>query len=202
MLSNIFFIVVVVIVSITIIACSAGIIIASKFQNKQKKKYTEVNQLVNENRDAKFSVKEGLTKKEIHNIDSSVNIDFLMSELYSTYVEMENKIKNFDTNFDDILTGYLKEFNINRIENFKSRGFTDITDGIDLIGYTITEYSKEKLTFRLTINCFSYKTVNNQIVSGSNLEKIQKIILLTYENVNGKWLISSYDKIYERKLSD
>lgn len=202
MLSNIGFIIVAVIASITIIVCSIGIIIASRFQNKQKKKYTEVNYLVNKNRDARFSVKEGLTSEEINNIDSSVNVDILMSELYSTYVEMENKIKNFDTNFDGILTGHLKEFNISRIENFKSRGFTDITDGIDLIGYTITEYSKEKLTFRLTINCFSYKTVNNQIVSGSNLEKIQKIILLTYENVNGKWLISSYDKIYERKLSD
>lgn len=202
MLSNIGFIIVAVIASITIIVCSIGIIIASRFQNKQKKKFTEVNYLVNKNRDARFSVKEGLTNEEINKIDSNVNVDILMSELYSTYVEMENKIKNFDTNFDDILTGHLKEFNINRIENFKTRGFTDITDGIDLIGYTITEYSKEKLVFRLTINCFSYKTVNNQIVSGSNLEKIQKIILLTYENVNGKWLISAYDKIYERKLSD
>lgn len=202
MLSSVGFIIVVAIASITIVVCSIGIVIASKFQNKQKKKYTEVNQLVNKNRDARFSVKEGLTKEEINKIDSSVNVDILMSELYSTYVEMENKIKNFDTNFDDILTGSLKEFNVMRIQNFQSKGFTDITDGIDLIGYTITEYSKEKLSFRLTINCFSYKTVNNQIVSGSNLEKIQKILLLTYENVNGKWLISSYDKIYERKLSD
>ncbi len=202
MLSNIVFIIIMSLASVTIVVCSISIIIASKFQNKQKKKYNEVNYLVNKNRDARFSVKEGLTKEEINNIDSSVNVDILMSELYLTYVEMENKIKNFDTNFDEVLTGYLKEFNINRIENFQNRGFTDITDGIDLIGYTITEYSKEKLTFRLTINCFSYKTVNNQIVSGSNLEKIQKILLLTYENVNGKWLISSYDKIYERKLSD
>ena len=202
MLSNIGFMIVVAIASVIIIVCSVGIIIASRFQSKQKKKYTEVNNLVNKNRDARFSVKEGLTNEEINKIDSNVNVDILMSELYSTYVEMENKIKNFDTNFDDVLTGHLKEFNINRIENFKTRGFTDITDGIDLIGYTITEYSKEKLVFRLTINCFSYKTVNNQIVSGSNLEKIQKIILLTYENVNGKWLISAYDKIYERKLSD
>ncbi|MBQ2947223.1 MAG: hypothetical protein IJE04_05235 [Bacilli bacterium] len=202
MLSNIGFIIVVAITSITIIICSIGIIIASRFQNKQKKKYTEVNQLINKNKGARFSVKEGLTKEEINNIDNSVNADILMSELYSKYVDMENKIKTFDTNFDDILTGHLKEFNISRIENFRSNGFADITDGIDLIGYTITEYSKEKLTFRVTINCFSYKTVNNQIVSGSNLEKIQKILLLTYENVNGKWLISTYNKIYERKLSD
>lgn len=202
MLLDIGYIIVVAIASVVIIVCSIGIIIASRFQSKQKKKYSEVNNLINKNRDARFSIKEGLTKEEINNIDSNVNVDILMSELYSTYVELENKIKTFDTNFDDVLTGHLKEFNISRIENFKSRGFTDVTDGIDLINYTITDYTKEKLTFRLTINCFSYKTVNNQIVSGSNLEKIQKILLLTYEKVNDKWLISAYDKIYEKKLSD
>ena len=202
MASNISIIIVAVISSITIIVCSIGIIIASKFQNKQRKKITEVNHLINKNRDARFSVKEGLTKEEINNIDSSVNVDILMSELYSTYLELEKKIKTFDKNFDDILTGHLKEFNINRIQNFQKNGFSDVTDGIDLINYTITEFSKEKLTFRLTINCFSYKIINNQIVSGSNLEKIEKILSLTYEKVNDKWLISSYNKIYEKKLSD
>ena len=202
MASNIIVIIVAVIASITIIVCSIGIIIASKFQNKQRKKITEVNHLINKNRDARFSVKEGLTKEEINNIDSSVNVDILMSELYSTYLELEKKIKTFDKNFDDILTGHLKEFNINRIQNFQKNGFSDVTDGIDLINYTITEFSKEKLTFRLTINCFSYKIINNQIVSGSNLEKIEKILSLTYEKVNDKWLISSYNKIYEKKLSD
>lgn len=202
MLSNMSYVIVIVITSITIIICSVVIIFAIRVQKKQKKKYNEINKIVNENKDARFSVKEGLTKEEINNIDSSINVDSLMSELYSTYIELENKIKTLDSNFDDILTGYLKDFNLNRIQNFKSRGFCDITDGIDLIGYTITEYSKEKLIFRVTINCFSYKTLNNQIVSGSNLEKIQKIILLTYEKVNGKWLISSYNKIYERKLSN
>ena len=44
--------------------------------------------------------------------------------------------------------------------------------------------------------------MNNQVVSGSNLNKIQKILFLTYENINGKWLISDYDSIYEKKLSD
>ena len=46
------------------------------------------------------------------------------------------------------------------------------------------------------------KTVNNEIVSGSNLQKIQQILLLTYEKVGDKWLIRSYEKIYEKKLSD
>lgn len=202
MISSVVNVVVVVIASVVIIVCSIGIIIASRFQNKQKKKFDEVNYLVNKNKSATFQVKDGLTKEEINNIDSEVDVDILMKELYSTYLQLENKIKNLDTNLDNILVGYIKEFNINRIENFKNRGFTDITDGIELINYSITEYSKEKLRFRLTINCFSYKTVDNQIVSGSNLEKIQKILLLSFERVDDKWLISSYDKIYEKKLSD
>lgn len=202
MLSNIGFIILISIITIIIIVCFIGIIIASRFQNKKRKKYLEVNDFVNKNKDITFSVKEGLAKDEIYKIDSEVNVDVLMSELYSTYIELENKIKIFNTDFNDILTGHLKEFYIKRIESFKERGFAEINDSIDLINYTITEYSKEELTFRLTINCFSYKTVNNKIVSGSNIEKIQKVILLTYKKANGKWLISTYDKILEKKLSN
>lgn len=194
-------IIVIVLATVTIIICAVGIIIAGKFQKKQMKKYNELNNIINKNKDATFQVKDGLTKEEINNIDSDVDVDLLMQELFSTYIEFEDKIKNLDTNLDDILFGTLKEFNINRIENFKDKGFMEITDGIDLINYSITEYEKNKLTFRITMNCFSYKMLDNKIVSGSNLEKIQKIVLLTYEKLNDKWLISSYDKIYERKLS-
>ena len=194
-------IIVIVLSTVTIIICAVGIIIAGKFQKNQMKKYNELNNIINKNKDATFQVKDGLTKEEINNIDSDVDVDLLMQELFSIYIEFEDKIKNLDTNLDDILFGTLKEFNINRIENFKDKGFMEITDGIDLINYSITEYEKNKLTFRITINCFSYKMLDNKIVSGSNLEKIQKIVLLTYEKLNDKWLISSYDKIYERKLS-
>ena len=194
-------IIVIVLSTVTIIICAVGIIIAGKFQKKQMKKYNELNNIINKNKDATFQVKDGLTKEEINNIDSDVDVDLLMQELFSIYIEFEDKIKNLDTNLDDILFGTLKEFNINRIENFKDKGFMEITDGIDLINYSITEYEKNKLTFRITMNCFSYKMLDNKIVSGSNLEKIQKIVLLTYEKLNDKWLISSYDKIYERKLS-
>lgn len=194
-------IIVIVLATVTIIICAVGIIIAGKFQKKQMKKYNELNNIINKNKDATFQVKDGLTKEEINNIDSDVDVDLLMQELFSIYIEFEDKIKNLDTNLDDILFGTLKEFNINRIENFKDKGFMEITDGIDLINYSITEYEKNKLTFRITMNCFSYKMLDNKIVSGSNLEKIQKIVLLTYEKLNDKWLISSYDKIYERKLS-
>lgn len=202
MVLNLANIIVVVICTVVIVVCSIGIIIATKFQNKQRKKYNEVKNIINKNKSARFSVKDGLTKEEINNIDTEVDVDVLMRKLYDIYLELENKVKVFDTNLDNVLAGYLKDFYINKIENFKEKGFADITDGIELINYSITEYSKEKLKFRITTNCFSYKTMNNKIVSGSNLEKVEQIISLEYKKVEGKWLISSYDKIYEKKLSN
>ena len=181
---------------------SNAILTSSRFQRKQKKKYKEISKLIKENENLTFQIKNGLTKEDINSIDNEVDVDLLMKELYDTYLQLENKIKESDTNLDNILVGYLKELSINKIEIFKNRGFAEITDGIELINYSITEYNKEKLKFRVTINCFSYKKVDNQIVSGSNLEKVERIILLSYEKVNGKWLISDYDKIYEKKLSD
>lgn len=195
-------IIVVVIATVSIIVCSIGIIIATKFQSKQKKKYKAVLNIVKEKEGEVFRVKDGLAKEDINKIDDSVNVDKLMQELYDTYLQLENKIKKSDSKLDNVLVGFLKEFYINKIENFKEKGYADITDGIELINYSIIEYNKEKLKFRVTINCFSYKTINNEIVSGSNLEKMQKIIILTYEKTNDKWLISSYDKVYERKLSE
>lgn len=202
MISNLANTIVVVIVSIVILVCCVGIIIAIKFQNKKKKKYEECLKIIKEKKNAPLKVKNGMSKEEINKIDSLVDVDILMQQLYNTYLELENKMKNFDTNLDEVVVGYLKDFYINKIENFKEKNYADITDGIDLLNYSITEYSKDKLKFRLTINCFSYKTVNNEIVSGSNLEKIQQILLLTYEKIDDKWLISSYEKIYEKKLSN
>lgn len=202
MLSNIISFVVIIITSIFIIICSIGIITASKFQNKQRKKYEEVNDLIKKNKKSTFKIKDGLTREEIIKIDNEVDIDVLIKELYNLYIELENKIKNLDTNLDDILINYIKDIYINKIENFKDKRSTEITDGIDLINYNIVEYNKEKLKLRLTINCFSYKIANDKIVSGNNLEKIKRIILLTYEKVNNKWFISDCDKIYEKKLSN
>jgi len=201
-ISNIVNVIVIAIVSVVIIVCSIGIIIAVKFQNRQNKKYKEIKNIIKEKKNATFQIKDGLTKEEINNIDSEINVDLLMRELYSIYLNLEYKVKSLDINLDNILVGYLKDFYINKIKKFKEKGFLEINDGIDLINYSITEYTKEKLKFRVTINCFSYKTVNNKIVSGSNLEKIQKIILLTYEKKNDKWLISFYDIVYEKKLSN
>ena len=43
---------------------------------------------------------------------------------------------------------------------------------------------------------------NKILITKEDGSEVELTILLTYENVNSKWLISSYDKIYERKLSD
>ncbi len=199
---NIVNVITVVLASVAIIICSIAIIIASRFQQRKNKKYKECIDIINENKDSTFKVKDSLTKEEINKIDESVDVDLLMSSLYDTYVTLEGKLKSFDENLDDVLTGYIKDFYVNKIQNFKERGFTDVTDGIDLVGYSIVEFSKSKLKFRVTVNCFCYKTVNGKIVSGSNLEKIEQILLLTYKKVKDKWLISSYEKIYEKKLGN
>ena len=110
-------------VTVVILLSSIGIVIAIRFQNRKKQKYDELKRIINENKDATLQMKDGLTKEEINNIDNEINVDLLMNDLYNTYLTLENKIKNYDTNLDDIVIGFLKEFNINKIENFREKGF-------------------------------------------------------------------------------
>lgn len=190
--------IVVVLCTVIIIVCSIGIIIATKFQNKQKKKYNELTNIINENKDATFKIKDVLTKEEINKIDDKVDVDALMKNLYDIYLELVNKLRKFDTKLDDILVPELKDFYMNKIKNFKENNFSEIIDAIELINYSIVEYSKNELKFRITTNCFHYKTINNNIVSGSNLEKVEQISLLSYKNIANKWLISDYEIVYEK----
>lgn len=194
--------IVIVIISVIVFVCSLGIVLATKFQRKQKQKYNDCLNIIKEKENSTFQVKNGLSKEEIEKIDSNVNVDKLMSDLYNSYLSLQEKLKNMDSNFDDLLTGYVKEFYINKIESLNQKGYRDVTDGIDLINYSITEFSKEKLKFRITINCFEYKLLNDKIVSGSNLEKKEQISIITYEKVNNEWLISNIEKVLERKLSN
>ena len=150
----------------------------------------------------KFEIKDGLTKEDIKKINKNVDVNKLMESLYNKYLKFVDKIKNNDTKLDSILGGSLKDVYINRLENFKSTGYNEIIEEIDLVGYTIIDYSKEKINFRITINCFDYKLLNDKIVSGSNLIKLEEVFLLTYEKIGNKWLITNCDKVYEKKLSD
>lgn len=189
----------VIIVSIVVLTCSIGIIIATNFQNKSKKKYKEVINIINQKKDAKFELKNGLSEEDINNIDPNIDMYSLMKELYDTYLCLEDKYKNLDENLDDVLIGVLKETYLIKIKSFKEKDYKDITDGIDLIEYSITEFQKNILKFRVRVNCFNYKLINNEIVSGNNLKKIEEIICLTYSKVDDKWLISGYDKLYSKK---
>lgn len=194
--------IVVVIVSIVVLVCSIGIIIASKFQRKSRKRYNDVLKIINENKDAKFEYKNYLSKEEINNIDPTIDVDSLMKSLYDTYIVLENKYKNLDEDLDDVLCGLLKESYILKIQSFKEKNYCDVTDGIDLLDYSIIEFKKDTLKFKIRVNCFNYKLINNEIVSGSNLKKIEEIICLTYNKINENWLISGYEKLYSKKLSN
>ena len=185
-----------------IILCTVGIVIASIFQSKKDKKYKECLDIIKEKGNIKFEVKDSLTKEDIKKINKNVDINKLMQNLYNKYLKFIDKVKNNDTSLDSVLGGALKEFYIRKLENFKSAGYKEILDVIDLVGYSITEYDKNKLQFRVTINCFDYKLLNDTVISGSNLIKLEEVFLLTYEKIGNKWLITNYDKAYEKKLSE
>ncbi|MBQ9072359.1 MAG: hypothetical protein IJY25_04310 [Bacilli bacterium] len=185
-----------------IILCTIGIVIASIFQSKKDKKYKECLDIIKEKGNIKFEVRDALTKEDIKNINKNIDVNKLMESLYNKYLKFIEKIKNNDTKLDSILGSPLKEIYINKLENFKSTGYTEIIEVIELIGYTITDYSKDKLTFRITINCFDYKLLNGNIIGGSNLIKLEEVFLLTYEKIGNRWLITNCDKVYEKKLSD
>ena len=202
MFSNVLYISVIVVATITIIITSVGIVLGIRFQKKQKEKLKAIEKIVNENKDMLFQVRDSLTSQEISKVDSKIDINKLMSELYQTYLNFETKMKELDDDLDDVLTGNLKEFYIKKIKLFKKNSYMDIKDKIDLIGYAITEFKKNNLKFRININCLDYKTINGEVVRGSNVFKLEQIILLSFKKINGNWLINAYDKIYERKLSE
>lgn len=186
---------------IAIILGLLGVILATIFQSKQKKKYNDCINLIREKENVTLQMKKGLTKEEINKIDSSIDVDELMRQLYDTYLELENKLNSFDSNLDNTLTGHIKDYYTNKIDIYKLKNISEVTDRIELLNYSITEFSKNKLQFRININCLNYKKANNNIVSGSNYEKVENVILLTYEKINDKWLICNYEKVYERKLN-
>lgn len=185
-----------------IILCTIGIVIASIFQSKKEKKLEECLNIIKEKGDIKFEVKDSLTKEDIKKINKNVDINKLMDSLYNKFLKFIDKVKDNDINLDQLLGGVIKDFYITKLENFKSAEYKEILDIVDLKGYSITEYSKEKLQFRIAVICYDYKLLNETIISGSNLIKLEEVFLLTYEKIGNKWLITNYDKVYEKKLSD
>ena len=202
MFSDVFYMSLIAVVTVTIVVSSLAIIFGIKLERKQNEKYKAIEKLLNENKELLFEVKDSLSPLDIKKLDSAVNVENLMKKLYQTYLDFETKVKELNSNFDDILTGSLKDFYINKIKMFKKNSYMDVKEDINLVGYAITEFKKSKLKFRININCFDYKTINGEIVRGSNKFKLEQIILLSYKKIKGKWLINSYEKIYERKLGE
>lgn len=189
-----------IILGLIIISCSIGIIIASKFQSKQKEKYKICLDAIENFGMNPMQVKEGLSKEDISKIDESINVDELTKNLYDKYLEFQNKINTKDSNLDNLLTGMIKDLYIDRIDRSRESKYEDIVDNIDLIGYSITEFDGNKLKFKIIINCCKYKLNDGVVVSGSNLNKLELILLVTYIKENGDWLINEYEKVYEKKL--
>ncbi len=190
------------ILSIFIIICSIGLIISIRFQITKNKKYKDCLKLIQEKEGQIVNVKSDLTYDEIKNIDNSIDVNKLMTELYDKYLDFENRLGSLNSDFDDILVDELKKFYYNKIKNMKQRNICEVTDNIELIGYSIIDFSKDILKFRVTIKCNSYKKHNNVIISGSDIEKLQRISIIEYKKINNNWLISNYERLMEKKLSN
>lgn len=182
--------------SITILVCLIGIFIASKFQKKQKEKYQECLEIIHEKENGTFVPKNGLTEKEISVIDKDINFNSLVEELYNIYLRFINKVNINDKNFDDVLTSFIKDFYENKIDVYTSKEKFEIKENIELIEYSILEYSKEKLKFQMTIDCLSYEKCNNVIIDGSNTEVIKKKIIISYIKKDSNWLIENIENTY------
>lgn len=185
--------------TVVIIICSVGIIIATKFQNKQKKKYQECLNLIKEKENGVINPNDGVDITRIKKIDKSIDVNKLMVNLYDTYLEFVKRL-NTNSNVSSLLDDFIGELYKSKIEIYKTKGFYEITDNIELINYSILEFQKNKLKFRVNISCFNYKLRGNLVISGSNIEKLEQIFLLTFVKKNKKWIINNIEKVYEKKL--
>lgn len=196
------FVLFVIIITIIVIISSIIIVFAIKFQRKQKARYNEIKKVIEKNKDAIFQVKDSLTPEEVNDIDKTIDVNLLMIDLYNIYLKFQDKINSFDYDLDDVMTGNLKDFYINKIKSLKKNKCKYVREKIELVGYSITEFSKEQLKFRININCFNYAMINDKVVNGSNQIRVQQILLLSFQKKDDKWLISNYEKVYEKKLSN
>ena len=182
---------------IVIIACSIGIIISSIFQMKKTKKYKECVKIIKDKDDKLLSVNDNLSPEYINSIDSSIDVNTLMPKLYNKYVKLQKKLNSLNPNLDDVTTGFIKEMYENRIASFKNKNYFEIVDKINLLEYSIVEFEKDKLKFRIKIKCLDYKMSNDKIIEGSNKKFVDEIIIIEYMNVEGDWLISKLNVAFK-----
>lgn len=174
-----------------------GIVFSLAFQKKQRKKQEVVEQLMKE--------KEGKTINSVMNKNYSAtakskdNIE-LMQKLYDSYIEYQTRFNELDKSYDNFVTPTLKEYSDQKIDLLKSRNSKEVREKIELINYTIVEKREKSLKFRLTINCVEYAMRNDNITRGSNINKMEEILLLTCRKVEEDWVVDRVDKIYENRL--
>lgn len=199
MLESAIYVFVVLIATLVILVCFIGIILSVSFQKKKNKKYKECIDTINKNNIDTISPKDGLTKEEIMNI-IDVDVDEFMKTLYNTFLDFQHKLNGNDRSLENLLTGFIKEYYINRIDFFNQKGFNEVVDNINLIGYSILELNPNETKFRIAINCNSYKLLNNSLKE--QFKSLEQILIITYRNINNKWLINKIEKVYEKNLSD
>ena len=61
----------------------------------------------------------------------------------------------------------------------------------------ILNFEKKRVEFRISYTCFNYKMMNDVITSGSNLEKVEQVVIVTYSKLRKKWVINNIERIIE-----
>ena len=189
-----------VILLIILFFISVGVVIAIQFQNKQSKKYKECLKIIKDKEDGTLRAKNGVSTREIKKIDPNIDVKELMSKLYDTYLEFTKKLNNNDPKISSVLDEFINNVYQNRLEIYKAKNTKEITDSIELTNYTILNFEKKRVEFRISYICFNYKMMNDVIISGSNLEKVEQVVIVTYSKLRKKWVINNIEKVYDKKL--
>ena len=192
---------IVILLSIVIMICSIGIVVSIKFQSRQKKKYEECLRLIKEKQQGCLGINNAMNNEKIF-IDEDVDLNRLMTQLYQLYCDMLIDLNNLNENVASKLDGFIKEFYLEKIERSKEKGIIDVVDHVTLNNSSMIEYTKDRLKLIININCVNYKKNNDIIISGSNIEKLEQIIIITYNKIDEKWLINNIEKVYEKKVED
>ena len=190
----------IIVITIIMIICAIGIVYATQVQNQQQQKYLNCIKAINEREDESYNYDGSLTSKQIKKKDKTVNPEELQKKLYEKFLSLQEKINNLDDKLDTLLTGFIKIVYADRINLYKDNNTCEKLENINLIGYSIIEFDKDKLKFRLKINALNYKMKGNEVISGSNKERVELIYVITYEKHGKVWKISNIEKVMEKKM--
>ena len=190
----------IIVLTTIMVLCTLGIVLSIKVQKKQKKKYQDCITAINEREDETYKYDGSLTPGQIRKKDKTVNPEELQKKLYDKFLSLQEKVNNLDSSFDGLLTGFIKKVYNDRINLYKESNTQEKLENINLIGYSITEFSKKELKFRIKITAINYKIRNNEIISGSNTSYLEQIYIVTYEKVGKVWKINNIEKVMDKKM--